>query len=73
MLYIGPDCVYKGDGMYLYDDTGKKYLDFSGQFSACTLGHNNKEMIEALKEQLEKIVSVTSCYVTEERAELAKK
>ena len=70
---LDPIVFTKGDGMYLYDDTGKKYLDFSGQFSACTLGHNNKEMIEALKEQLEKIVSVTSCYVTEERAELAKK
>ena len=44
----------KGEGMYLYDDKGKKYLDFSGQFSACTLGHGNKEMINALKDQLEK-------------------
>lgn len=70
---LDPIVFTKGDGMYLYDDTGKKYLDFSGQFSACTLGHNNKEMIEALKDQLEKIVSVTSCYVTEERATLAKK
>lgn len=60
-------------GMYLYDSEGKKYLDFSGQFSACSLGHGNEEMIEALKDQLEKIVSVTSCFATEERAALAEK
>ena len=52
---------------------GKKYLDFSGQFSACTLGHGNEELIEALKEQMEKLVSVTSCFATEERAALAEK
>lgn len=63
----------RGKGMYLYDENKKKYLDFSGQFSACTLGHGNQEMIEALKEQLEKIVSVTSCFATEERAALAEK
>ena len=59
--------------MYLYDSEGNKYLDFSGQFSACSLGHGNEELINALKDQLEKIVSVTSCFATEERAALAEK
>ena len=48
--YTTDDLVFtKGKGMYLYDEAGRKYLDFSGQFSACTLGHGNEEMIEALK------------------------
>ncbi len=72
--YTTDDLVFtNGKGMYLYDDKGKKYLDFSGQFSACTLGHGNEEMAEALKAQIEKIVSVTSCFATEERAALAEK
>ena len=72
--YTTDDVVFsKGKGIYMYDENGKKYLDFSGQFSACTLGHGNEEMIEALKEQLEKLVSVTSCFATEERAALAEK
>lgn len=72
--YTTDDIVFtRGKGMYMYDENGKKYLDFSGQFSACTLGHGNEEMIEALKEQLEKLVSVTSCFATEERAALAEK
>lgn len=72
--YTTDDVVFtSGKGMYMYDDKGKKYLDFSGQFSACTLGHGNEELIEALKEQMEKLVSVTSCFATEERAALAEK
>lgn len=72
--YTTDDLVFtRGKGMYLYDEAGRKYLDFSGQFSACTLGHANEEMIEALREQLEKLVSVTSCFVTQERAALAEK
>lgn len=72
--YTTDDLVFtRGQGMYLYDERGRGYLDFSGQFSACTLGHGNEEMIEALKKQLEKLVSVTSCFATEERAELAQK
>ena len=40
--YTTDDIVFtKGKGMYMYDEDGKKYLDFSGQFSACTLGHGN--------------------------------
>lgn len=72
--YTTDDVVFtRGKGMYMYDENGKKYLDFSGQFSACTLGHGNEELIGALKEQMEKLVSVTSCFATEERAALAEK
>lgn len=72
--YTSDEIVFqKGEGMYLIDDQGKKYLDFSGQFSACSLGHGNQEMIDTITAQLQKIVSVTSMYVTEERARLAEK
>lgn len=72
--YTSDEIVFqRGEGMYLYDDQGKSYLDFSGQFSACSLGHGNEEMIDTLTAQLKKLVSVTSMYVTEERARLAEK
>lgn len=70
--YTTDDMLYtRGEGMYLYDEAGKPYLDFSAQFSSCSLGHRNQEMIDALKEQMEKLVNVTSCFATEERATLA--
>lgn len=73
-IYDTQDVVFtNAKGMYLIDQTGKKYLDFSAQFSACSLGHGNTEMIEAISEQMRKIVSVTSMFATEERVLLAEK
>jgi taurine--2-oxoglutarate transaminase len=59
--------------MYLRDEQGKSYLDFSAQFSACSLGHGNEELIAAITAQMKKLVSVTSMFVTEERVKLAEK
>lgn len=66
-----PIVMVRGEGMYLYDENGKPYLDFSAQFSACCLGHGNQELIEAIEYQLRKLVSVTTMFVTEERVKLA--
>lgn len=72
-VYSPEEIIFKqADGMYLIDDQGKKYLDFSAQFSSCSLGHNNKELIDAISSQMKKIVSVTSMFVTQERVHLAK-
>ncbi len=74
MQVYSPEAIVidRGEGMYLYDNAGKAYLDFSAQFSACSLGHAHPELTEAIEKQLHKAVSVTSMFVTEERAELAK-
>ena len=73
-IYDTQNVVFeKADGMYLIDTRGRKYLDFSAQFSACGLGHGNMEMIGAISEQMLKLVSVTSMFVTKERVELAEK
>ncbi|MEJ2667245.1 MAG: aminotransferase class III-fold pyridoxal phosphate-dependent enzyme [Deinococcales bacterium] len=60
-----------GAGVYLYDDTGRRYLDFSAQFSSAAVGHAHPEMIEALTQELRTGVGITSEYVTEVRARLA--
>lgn len=41
-------------GSYIYDTNNKKYLDFVAGVSACTLGHQNKRVNNAIKEQLDK-------------------
>ena len=72
--YTTDDIVFtRAKGVYMYDENGKAYLDFSGQFSSDSLGHGNEEMIRALSEQLAKIANVTSCFPTEERSSLAEK
>lgn len=73
-IYDTQDVVFThAQGMHLIDADGKKYLDFSAQFSACSLGHDNGEMIDAIAAQMHKLVSVTSMFATEERVRLAEK
>ena len=72
--YTTDDIVFThAKGVYMYDEDGKPYLDFSGQFSSNSLGHANEEMIQAISDQMRKITNVTSCFPTEERAALAQK
>ena len=41
----------KGEGIYLFDDKGKKYLDRMAGLSCPTLGYGNEELIDAINEQ----------------------
>ena len=43
-----PPVAVRGEGCYLYDDTGKQYLDASGGAAVSCLGHGDKEIIEAV-------------------------
>lgn len=49
-----PVVLDHGDGAYLYDPEGKKYLDFSAGYAVSSLGYNNKEFNDALKAQIDK-------------------
>lgn len=62
-----------GDGVYLYDEEGKKYLDFVAGISVFALGYNNKEYNDALKEQIDKIVHTSNYYYNLPAIEAAKK
>ncbi len=46
----------KGDGVYLYDMEGKKYLDFVSGIAVFALGYGNQEYNDALKEQIDKML-----------------
>lgn len=68
-----PRSMAGGEGVYLTDDAGRRYLDFSAQFSAAAVGHAHPEMIEALTQELHRGVGITSQFVTEVRARLAER
>lgn len=63
----------KGDGVYLYDTDGKKYLDFVSGIAVFALGYNNKEYNDALKEQIDKIIHTSNYYYNLPAIEAAKK
>lgn len=52
----------RGDGVYLYDLNGKKYLDFVAGIAVFALGYNQKEYNDALKEQIDKIIHTSNYY-----------
>lgn len=54
-----------GDGVYLYDTEGKKYLDFAAGIAVNALGYNVPEYKDALKEQIDKLMHISNLYYTE--------
>ena len=62
-----------GDGAYLYDIEGKKYLDFVAGIGVFGLGYNNKEYNEAVKAQVDKILHTSNYYYNVPAIEAAKK
>ncbi|MGE0154997.1 MAG: aspartate aminotransferase family protein [Reyranellaceae bacterium] len=58
-----PVCLTRGEGAWLWDVAGNKYLDFeSGQICA-SVGHSNPAYVAAVREQLGKLVQTGSCYI----------
>lgn len=57
-----PVVLEHGEGAYLYDTEGKKYLDFAAGYAVTSLGYGNEELNEALKEQIDKIYHTSNLY-----------
>lgn len=63
----------RGEGVYLYDDKGKKYLDFAAGIAVMALGYNNKEYTDALKNQAEKLLHTSNLFYTAPAAQAGEK
>lgn len=63
----------KGDGVYLYDINGKKYLDFMAGIAVYALGYNNKAYNNALKEQIDKLMHTSNLFYSPVLGNAAKK
>lgn len=72
-FYKNPPVFVKGEMQYLYDDKGKKYLDFFAGVSVMNCGHSNPYIIEMVIKQLRNLSHVTQVYLTSPIVELAKK
>ncbi|OHC12668.1 MAG: aminotransferase class III, partial [Planctomycetes bacterium RIFOXYD12_FULL_42_12] len=58
---------------YLYDHTGKQYLDFYGGVSVMNAGHCNPEIVEKICEQVRTLQHTTAIYLTQPIVDLAEK
>ena len=63
----------RGEGVYLYDLEGKKYLDFCAGIAVFALGYQNKEYNDALKDQIDKLIHTSNYYYNVPAVEAAMK
>ncbi|MGH9407415.1 MAG: aspartate aminotransferase family protein [Terriglobia bacterium] len=68
-----PVLAVRGDGCYLYDDRGKKYLDFLGGLAVNSLGYNHPEIMQALRSESESLLHVSNLLYHPYQAPLAEK
>lgn len=68
-----PLAFEKGEGMYVYDENGKKYLDFVAGIAVNSLGHNHPKLVKAITEQASKLIHISNLYYTKPQCTLAQK
>ena len=62
----------RGEGPYVWDRDGKKYLDFAGGVAVCPLGHSHPEVADAISRQAHTLMHVSNWYCIRQQAELAR-
>ncbi|WP_270638887.1 aspartate aminotransferase family protein [Megamonas funiformis] len=62
-----------GDGPYVYDTKGKKYIDFLAGIAVNVVGHNYKPLVDAISKQASKMIHCSNLYYTEVQVEAAEK
>ncbi len=67
-----PLVLEKGEGVYLYDAEGKRYLDFASGIGVFALGYGNREYNDALKNQIDLLVHTSNLYYNEPSCTAAK-
>ncbi len=63
----------RGKGALLWDINGKEYLDCASSYGVAALGHCHPKIVEAVKTQVEQLITLHSCYYNDKRAEFIQK
>ncbi|HKG36135.1 MAG TPA: acetylornithine/succinylornithine family transaminase [Solirubrobacterales bacterium] len=69
----GPVCFVRGEGAYLWDDEGERYLDFLSGISVCSVGHCHPDVVAAVREQAGELTHVSNLFYSEPMVGLAKR
>ena len=70
---LDPIHVKKAEGVHIYDENDKRYIDFSSQLMNVNIGHGRQEVTEAVIRQMEKLSYVCPPFTTDSRGILGKK
>ncbi len=65
--------VVRGEGVFVFDEKGKKYLDLTSGIAVCALGHCHPALVAAATEQIHTLWHMSNIYLTAPQAQLAEK
>lgn len=68
-----PIVIEKGEGVYLTDNTGKKYIDMVSGIAVNSLGYRHPAIVKAIQEQAETLIHISNLYWNIPQIELAEK
>lgn len=70
---LDPAVIVKAEGIYFYTADGKRFTDMSSQLVNMNIGHGNKKVIQAIKDQAEKLTFIGPGFATEVKSEASRK
>ena len=70
-LYERPLSIDRGEGSYVFDNEGNRYLDFFGGILTTMIGHANPVVVEAVQAQAAKVMHTSTLYLNEEMISFA--
>lgn len=68
-----PVTFVKGEGVWLWDDQGRKYLDALAGIAVCSIGHCHPKLVKAISEQAGTLIHTSNLYHIDKQEKLAKK
>ena len=68
-----PVTITKGRGALVWDIHGKEYVDCTGSYGVCIVGHSHPKVVEAIERQAEKLISCHASFYNDVRSELLQK
>jgi len=68
-----PLILAKGRGALVWDINGKEYIDCTGSYGVCVVGHSHPKVVEAIKKQAEEIISCHGSFYNKARSEFLQK
>ena len=60
-----PVTIVRGEGVYVWDDSGRRYIDMMGAYSAASFGHCHPRLVQALTEQARQLDTISRAYFSD--------
>ncbi|MFW6111246.1 MAG: aspartate aminotransferase family protein, partial [Thermoproteota archaeon] len=68
-----PIVLTKGEGATVWDINGKRYIDCTGSYGVCIVGHSHPKIVEAVNDQAKRLISCHGTFYNDTRSKLLKK